>query len=204
MEQVLQEINKHKTKLISLINNLINTELINEEIFINNEIKKESEYLIPLLNVKQNILMNPINLNNNINFNPLLFQPNPMMINNLAINQMQPQFIINDFPNKNVDNIKIINVHLQNNVTGKITNLICNPNEIISEIIKRYREKSNDYEEIKLLCDGKDLNPSSTLSECGIFNNKKIIVYHQGNLKGAKLGKIKIKNKFNKMFHFKK
>ena len=35
MEYTQYEINKHKTKLMSLINNLFNTQLINEEIFIN-------------------------------------------------------------------------------------------------------------------------------------------------------------------------
>ena len=39
MEFIQQEINKHKTKLMNLINNLINTQLINEEIFINLVIK---------------------------------------------------------------------------------------------------------------------------------------------------------------------
>ena len=47
---------------MNLINNLINTQLINEEIYINNEIKKESECLISLLNVKQNTLNNQINI----------------------------------------------------------------------------------------------------------------------------------------------
>ena len=170
MEQVLQEINKHKTKLISLINNLINTELISEEIFINNEIKKESEYLIPLLNVKQNILMNHINLNNNINFNPLLFQSNPMMMNNLPINQIEPNFIINN----STDNIDIIFQYAGS--TQKITVLHCNHNEKISEVIKRYREKANDYNENKFLFNGKDLNPSLTLTESGIFYQTKILV----------------------------
>ena len=187
MEHVLQEINKHKTKLISLINNLINTKLISEEIFINNEIKKESEYLIPLLNVKQNILMNQINLNNNINFNPLLFQSNPMMMNNLPINQIQPNFIINNSTN----NIDII---FQNGATRKITVLYCNHNEKISEVIKRYREKANDYKENKFMFNGKDLNPSLTLSESGISHGTKIVVFHLGELKCGKLDKIKIKN----------
>ena len=194
MEYLLQEINNHKTKLMSLINNLINTELINEEIFINNEIKKESEYLIPLLNVKQNILMNQINFNNNMKFNPLLFQPNPMMMNNLPLNQMQPQFIIDDFANKNGDNINILNVRFQKEVTGKIIMLYCNPNEKISEVIKRYREKANDYDKNRFIINGKDLNPSLTLSEFGISNNNKIMVCLLGNLKGSKLDKIKIKN----------
>ena len=82
MESMLQEINTHKAKLLNLINNLINTQLINDEIFINNEIKKESEILNSLFNIKKNFLMNPINpmnLNNNINLNPLMIQPNLIM-----------------------------------------------------------------------------------------------------------------------------
>ena len=57
-----------------LINNLINTQLVNEEIFINNEIKKESEFLNSLLNLKQNSLMNQNN-----NFNDMILQNNLMM-----------------------------------------------------------------------------------------------------------------------------
>ena len=48
MNFIQEEINTHKNKLMTLINNLINTQLINEEIFINNEIKKECEFFISL------------------------------------------------------------------------------------------------------------------------------------------------------------
>ena len=61
MDYTLQEICLHKQMLINLVNKLINTQLINEEISINNEIKKESEFLNSLLNIKQNNLMNQIN-----------------------------------------------------------------------------------------------------------------------------------------------
>ena len=44
MESMLQEINTHKAKLLNLINNLINTQLINDEIFINNERKKKAKF----------------------------------------------------------------------------------------------------------------------------------------------------------------
>ena len=43
MDCTLQEINIHKQMLINLVNKIINTQIINEEISINNEIKKESE-----------------------------------------------------------------------------------------------------------------------------------------------------------------
>ena len=185
MEFIQQEINEHKTKLKSLITNLINTQLINEEIFINNEIKKESECLISLLNVKQNTFMNQINLNNNINFNPLFLQTNPLQMNVPAmnINQMQPLFIQNNFKNNDEENIDIL---FQKDITLKVTVLYCNPHEKISDTIKRYREKSNDYDENRFIINNKDLNPSLTLSEFGIVNGHKISVITCGLLKGAK------------------
>ena len=48
MEDILNEINKHKFNILSLANKLINTILINEEISINNELKKETEFLLSL------------------------------------------------------------------------------------------------------------------------------------------------------------
>ena len=108
MEYIQQEINSHKIKLMNLINNLLNTQLINQEIFINNELKKEIECLTSLLNVKQNTLMNQNNINNNINLNPLVLQPN-QFINNPPMNmnqiQIEPQQIkMNDFYNFENDN----------------------------------------------------------------------------------------------------
>ena len=190
MDNIQQEINIHKNKLMNLINNLINTQLISEEIFFNNEIKKESEFLISILNIKKNILMNQININNNmnINFNPLINQLNPMMMNvpGININQIQSNFISNNFINNN-EGGQIINVRFKNDLTGNGITLLCNPNEKISEIIKRYREKANDYEEHKFLINNKDLNlnPSLTLSEFGIFNNHQILVFTFGDLKSG-------------------
>ena len=58
------KINKHKINIINLAMKLSNTFNINEEISINNEIKKETEFLQSLLDIKnqQNIQepMNPM------------------------------------------------------------------------------------------------------------------------------------------------
>ena len=187
MEFIQQEINEHKTKLMNLINNLINTQLINEEIFINNEIKKESECLISLLNVKQNTLMNQMNQNNNINFNPLIPQPNPFIINAPAINidQVQPQFLSNNQV-MNID--KIISIVFRKD-NCKITTIHCYPQEKISNVIKRYREKANDYDENRFIFNGKDLNFSSTISESKMFNRCNVRVDTLEILKGANLFK---------------
>ena len=154
MEFVQQEIDSHKTKLMNLINNLINTTLINQEIYINNEIKKESEFLNSLLNIKQNSLINP--MNNNINFNPFIFQPN--IINNdpqininpnqfehppIIQNNLNYNFESNNNKEKNIIKFNVKFIHQYGNETV----LICNANDIISEVIGRYREKSKDYNE---------------------------------------------------------
>ena len=177
---IQQEINIHKTKLMNLINNLINTQLINEEIFINNEIKKESECLISLLNVKQKELLNQ--MNNNINLNPFMFQPNNLMnIPPININQMnieQPQI------NRNHLNI------IFERETDVPKNIVIRTqyNETVSNIIKKYQEKSNDYNDNFYLWDLKDLNNymNSTLSELKIKHLEKIHVSKKGNLIAGK------------------
>ncbi len=185
---IQQEINIHKTKLMNLINNLINTQLINEEIFINNEIKKESECLISLLNVKQKELLNQ--MNNNINLNPFMFQPNNMMnIPPININQMnigQPQINRNDLNiifERETDIPKNIVIRTQYK-------------ETVSDIIKKYQEKSNDYNDNFYLWDLKDLNNymNSTLSELKIKHLEKIHVSKKGNLIAGKLERIVILN----------
>ena len=122
---IQQEINIHKNKLIMLINNLINTQLVNEEIFINNEIKKESEFLNSLLNLKQNSLMNQ-----NHNFNDMILQNNLMMNfqpNIIPINVQEQQINQNNkngFQNNCGENNRIINVRFIQE-TGKKFNIIC-------------------------------------------------------------------------------
>ena len=56
------EINKHKTNICNLAMKLSNTFNIYEEISINNEIKKETEFLESLLNIKnQQNMLQPLN-----------------------------------------------------------------------------------------------------------------------------------------------
>ena len=90
MDSTLFEINKHKININNLSNQLNNTFDINQEIFINNQIKIETEILNSLLILKQNSMMNPMinpvipNINNN--FIPLL---NPDNMNNNLFQMQQ-------------------------------------------------------------------------------------------------------------------
>ena len=192
MDNVQQEINTHKTNLMNLINNLINTQLINQEIYINNEIKKECEFLNSLLSLKQKSLINQVN--NNINNNPFSFQPN-ININPAQININPIQFgyqpiiqnnLNNDFENNNNDenNISLINVNFYH---GNSTWIFCKVNEKISEVIEKYRQKTGDYNDNFFLFNAKDLNyySSSTLQEQGISIGSKITVSKKGILKAG-------------------
>ena len=75
-----QEIQKHKNNINNLTFKLNNTHNIDEEILINNEMKKENECLSSLLNIKKNELNQQNMMNNNI-------MPN-MMNNNIIQNMM--------------------------------------------------------------------------------------------------------------------
>ncbi len=191
MESMLQEIYMHKNKLMNLINNLINTQLINEEININNEIKKVSEFLNSLLNIKQNFLMNQINQNNNINLNFIPFMPqlNPMMNApemNLNMNQLQfnPQQINNNIDNYNEN---FLDLFFFNTETCKTTTVNCNKKDKISEVIEKYKIKANDHNNNKYIWNAKLLNESlnSTVINFGLCNQAKIDVCALGQLKGG-------------------
>ena len=96
MDYTLVEIKNHKNKIYDLSTRLINTMDINEEFSINNEIKKETEFLLSLLNIK----MNEIKRNNNMNNfnNPMMnqgnFNNNSNNINFLQQIQIQVQVLM--------------------------------------------------------------------------------------------------------------
>ena len=172
MEFIQQEINIHKNKLLNLINNLINTQIVNNEIIINNDIKKETECLNSLLNVKQNILNNPIN-NNNINFYPNFVQPNiNMNFPQMNINPMQimqnNNYSLENNNSKNNGNNELINIKFKN-INGCENMILCKTNETISDMINKYIKKASDYNNNDYIFNDKRLEPSSflTLEEAG-------------------------------------
>ena len=175
MDPIQQEINIHKSRLFDLINSLINTQLIDNEISINNDIKTESECLKSLLNIKQTNLMNQmnqINQNNNFNANPFMLQPN------LFINSP----IMNINPMIQNDNNPKINIRFRH-CSGFNTIITFEQNAKISDLIKEYRKRTNDFEENIFILNGKKLDPfsSSTLkkimSENLVYGDFNIIVF---------------------------
>ena len=206
MNYTLEEIRKHKNKINELSNKLINIFDINEEIMINNEIKNETECLLSLLNIKKNEISNINNQNNmncNINNNfqqmnhqqmiyeqqqqmidQFPFQQN-MMAQQLAMRQAQINNMLNSIGNDN--NQKIIFVTFRaSDIIAPVT-VQCNPEEKVSDIIEKYRNKVNDYDDSKkFIFNSKNLNPSLSLVEAGIKNNSNIFVCRIKGIKGIK------------------
>ena len=63
----------------------------------------------------------------------------------------------------------------------------CKMNEKVSELIKRYRNESGDYDPKKFIFNAKILNPSLTIFEAGILDNTIIYVNNIGKIKGGEL-----------------
>jgi len=162
------QISHQKNKLMSLIQTLINTKSLKNEREINNQIKKESEYLNSLLDIKENALSKQININNRLYPNPLKFEQAK---------------IKND-----VSKLFTINVQFYK-ATGITTILQCKPNEKVSDIINRYRVKANDFEQNRFDHNFNNLNNklSYTLIQCGIKNCDKIVVSSLRNVVGKNL-----------------
>ena len=189
MNCILQEINTHKNNLLILVNNLINTQIITEEIYINNEIRKETEYLNILLNNKQNNIIYNTNQDNNININPSVFQQFPMM-NPIQLN-MNPIMInnlnLNAPPNNNLNNEDIINIKFRHGNSGNLTIIKCNRNDHISDVVRKYKEKTGDYNNNFFLFNARDLDlvGNKTLFELKIFNEQKIEVLPKKSVEGG-------------------
>ena len=111
MDFTIIEINKHKLNIVTLSNKLNTTFNINEEISLNNEIKKETEILLSLLNIKKNILSQNNNDMNHIN--PML---NFSMMNQNKF-QQQPAIPQINHPNMmNMNNNPLTNERMFDNL----------------------------------------------------------------------------------------
>ena len=201
MENTLFEINKHKYNILSLSNKLINTFDINQEILINNELKKESEFLLSLLNIKQNEMMNQMAINNNMNFiNPMMNQN--FINNNNQLQQMIKQQMIQIQAMQNQQQIQqeiimkqqneqklkekkeTIALHFREN-SGRIIVVICKMNDKIDDVIKKYRNKSLDRSEtIEFIWNSRRLSPNLTVGEEGLTNNSFIFALKKGDVVG--------------------
>jgi phenolic acid decarboxylase len=176
---IQQELNEHKYKIKILIDNLINTQNINEEIMLNNEIKNETEFIISLLNIKRNLIMNQMIQGNNMNFNQLNIGCNRIGMN-------QPNIVSNNL-NPFIQNQAKMNIIFYRvwDLKGSNINIICSPQDKISDLIQIYRTRLNDYEKRVFMFNATKIDQVKKISEIGIKDKEKILVIPVEDLKGG-------------------
>ena len=204
-----QEIQNHKNRLNRLITRLINTHNLDEETSINNEIRNETKFLSSLLNIKRNDLIQNNNMNNNNNFfNPMINQNNNnnnygMLNNNIMQQQMLQQNMMQQQMMEPLDKkMQQKNFEDNSNFSCQWLTVIfrkssessdeppvmvqCMPDETVSEIIEKYRNKSGDYDlSKKFIYNAKALHPSLNMAEAGLIEGANIFVVSPHGLRGG-------------------
>ena len=183
MDYTLSEIVNHKNNIINLSNNLINTSDVNQEISINEELIKQSQFLLKLLNIKKNLIYGQNFQNNNIN----IFNSMPNQINMFSyLNNDQLQEIIprNDMVSTQVFQKEIINLRLRN-FRGIDITILCSTDEKVSELIQKYKNKILSFakKELRLIFNNKVLDPNKSIQEEGLKQNSFIFVYDSSKIR---------------------
>ena len=80
-----------------------------------------------------------------------------------------------------------MNQDMNNPMLNQMSNSNMNQDEKVSEIIQKYRAKSNDRDDTKkFIYNAKQLNQDLTVAEAGIMNNSNIFVVATKGIKEAK------------------
>ena len=182
-EKEIDKINKEKTNLINDSLNMMNQICMNS---MNNSQIMENQ-----ININQRNMMdmdiNPGYMNNMMNMmNMNMHQDN----NNFDIEQMMQK--MNMQSNDQISDEEKISDNYNGGIEVNFRNqsislkIQCKPDEKVSDIIQRYRDKSGDNEPTKkFIFNAKALNPYLTVAEAGLANNFNIFVVSTKGIKGG-------------------
>ena len=149
-----------------------------------------------LINLQSNMskVITGINKLKNLLSNIQEYRTNNKIMNNPMMNPMENQMMMNPMINNmNIDiNIEkqfsniseTFTVIFEDNYRGekRYFSILTKSDEKISEIIKKYRQKSSNYSKnIDFIFNAKHLNPSLTASEAGLINGHPIQVIYKNN-----------------------
>ena len=176
------KINKHKINIINLAMKLSNTFNINEEISINNEIKKETEFLQSLLDIKnqQNIQepMNPMIQKQMMKQQQMLYQQiqqemiqqRMMMIEQRMIQQpmnMPDYGWILFFEDQSQNSIESIKISEQ---------------KLVKEAIALYMQKTGKNGHYQFIFNHQELYPELKICQSGLHDLSEILVIESKNI----------------------
>ena len=192
MDTTQIEINKHKTNICNLAMKLSNTYNVKEEIFINNEIKKETEFLQSFLNIKnQQQINNQFIMHQQMMAQQQLMQQNFMeqmqqqMMQQMNQAQLMKQQQFNQIFNKEEYYPNDWDLLFENQTTKRTTVIRINPNKKCFEAINMYRIKSGDKKKARFIFNNETINPELRIFETKLSFNSRIFVIHLLTLIGG-------------------
>ena len=196
---------------MNLMNNNfgVNNMMLNTPLNINNQMGMNMNNFIPNNNQMNNMNFPMNNINNDVNNNMDANLMNTMMRNQMMMNNnacmmdmaqiSQNQIINNDMNMNNISNnsqnanynqndINVINIIFRNTElkTNNAIKIKCNQNEKVSEIIRKYRERTGDREpKEKFIFNAKELNDQLTVGQSQLYDGSIIFVVLLKGVKGA-------------------
>ena len=157
----------------SIMNNNLTMYQMDSNMMMNKQMMNQMN--LPKIN---NILMNQME--------SLMIEMNQLAMNLKGENMMNYQNNnLNEKGNQEIfDNKICLNFKEIDNFPG--TTILCDKDEKVSDVIRRYRIKSNDNNpKARFIFNWKTLNPHLTVSESGLLNGAIIHVEHNGNMCGG-------------------
>ena len=170
------EINKHKTNICNLAMKLSNTFNINEEISINNEIKKETEFLESLLNIKnQQNMLQPLN-----QMMPQQMQQQMLQQQFQQMMLMQQQMFQQQM-NITIDDENWWDLTFEDCNSKEVTNIRISNEKLVKEAISMYMLKSGRTDKCRFIFNHQYLFPEIKINQSGLNHKSRILVLSTQN-----------------------
>ena len=172
------KINKHKINIINLAMKLSNTFNINEEILINNEIKKETEFLQSLLDIKnQQNIQEPMN--------PMI-QKQMMLQQQMLQQKIQQQMMTVEqrmiqYPMNMPDYGWIL--FFEDQSQNSIESIKISEQKLVKEAIALYMQKTGKNGHYQFIFNHQELYPELKICQSGLHDLSEILVIESKNIK---------------------
>ena len=177
------KINKHKTNIINLAMKLSNTFNVNEEISINNEIKKETEFLQSLLDIKnQQNIQEPMNqmIQKQMMLQQQMLQQKIQQEMALQRMMMVEQRMIQQ--PMNISDYGWI-LFFEDQSQNSIESIKISEQKLVKEAIALYMQKTGKNGHYQFIFNHQELYPELKICQSGLHDLSEILVIESKNIK---------------------
>ena len=170
--------------------NLSNSQMSHVSNSLNNPMTNQMNN--PMINPMNNPMMNPMMMNNMNNMNDMNNMPNMAQMSLHLQNQYQNQIQNMNQDNQNsglqspLNNCITVVFRVGDNDTSEPLKIQCTSSDRVSDLIERYRTKSQDNDPTKkFIFNARELDANLTVGEAGLYEGSNIFVIKTKGIKGA-------------------